>query len=99
MFFTLLEGRMPPNARARAFLVPDSWDDWFEFNTLYSLIYVDAEGGRHPIGGVKIGQFRMRKRRPAIPERFDALDDKFFSLGQDDTYYEKLNRLGDGIRD
>ncbi|MFE9466677.1 hypothetical protein ACFYNW_23935 [Streptomyces virginiae] len=33
-----------------------------------------------------------------LPPRFTALDDTFFSLGQDDTYYERLRQLGDSIR-
>jgi len=27
----------------RAYLVTDNWDDWFEFSTMYTLIYVDGD--------------------------------------------------------
>jgi ABC-type transport system involved in cytochrome c biogenesis ATPase subunit len=103
MFFTVLavRGRPPLNARSKAFLITDDWDDWFKFSTLYSLVFVDAQGERHNLGGVKIGQFGMAggQRRAAIPDTFDTLDEQFFSLGQDDSYYDDLNKLGEQIRD
>ncbi|PTS76545.1 hypothetical protein DBR17_14535 [Sphingomonas sp. HMWF008] len=102
MFFTVLPHgtRAPVGLKNVAILLTDNWDDWFKFSTMYVLLYYDADGERHRIGEVKIGQMGMAKdqRRPEIPENFDALDDPFFSLGQDDTYYEKLNDLGEDIR-
>nr|WP_278502650.1 hypothetical protein [Brucella intermedia] len=79
----------------------DNWDDWFKYNTLYQLVVFDGEKSRHDIGGVKIGQFKMQKeqRRPALPAEFDELGEEFFSLGQDDSYYEDLNKFGDEARD
>lgn len=101
MFFNLVDARPPQSARSQAFLIHDNWDDWFKFNTLYELVYVDGEGARHSIGGVKIGQFKMRKtqRRARLDDEFDALDNRFFSLGQDDSYYENLNEMGPAVRD
>jgi len=40
-----------------------------------------------------------KQRRPAIPGEFESLGENFFSLGQDDSYYEELNKLGSEIRD
>ncbi|HVC62072.1 MAG TPA: hypothetical protein VND19_17125 [Acetobacteraceae bacterium] len=56
---------------------------------MYTLVVYDDSGERHSIGSVKIGQFGMEEgqRRAEIPQNFDALDDRFFSLGQDDSYY------------
>jgi len=102
MFFTVLQGfGRAPGGAPRALLIPDNWDDWFKYNTLYTLYVVDAEGERHSIGGAKIGQFAMEfgPRRAAVPETFDELDERFFSLGQDDSYYENLNALGPELRD
>jgi ABC-type branched-subunit amino acid transport system ATPase component len=103
MFFTVLANRVraPAEARLRAFLLTDNWDDWFKYNTLFSLVVFDAAGAEHRIGGVKIGQFDMEEgqRSAAIPVSFDELDERFFSLGQDDSYYEDLNRLGPELRD
>ncbi|RNJ49073.1 AAA family ATPase [Methylocystis hirsuta] len=102
-YFTVLpNGEKPPTQAAnKAYLLTDNWDDWFKFSTLYSLIIFDEDGERHSIGGVKIGEFNMAEdqRRAAIPERFDTLDERFFSLGQDDTYYYDLNRMGAATRD
>ena len=103
MFFTVLStvGWASGGRQPGAFLIKDSWDDWFKYNTLYTLYIVDARGERHSIGGVKIGQFAMEagQRRAAVPDSFDELDERFFSLGQDDSYYENLNELGSGLRD
>jgi predicted ATPase len=88
--------QLPNEGRDVGYLLTDNWDDWFEFNTLYVLIYFDLEGVQHDIGGVKIGQFNMveKQRRPDLPARFERLDERFFSLGQDTGYYETIGRLG-----
>jgi hypothetical protein len=103
MFFNVLPvgRRVPTSARDKAFLLTDNWDDWFEFSTLYQLVIVDAEGEQHDIGGGKIGEFDMAKgdRRPNLPDKFDELDDPFFSLGQDNSYYTHLNELGVEVRE
>lgn len=102
LFTVLPHGRRAPQgAKSQAFLLTDNWDDWFTFSTLYSLAVFDADGEEHHAGGVKIGQIGMvdGQRRPNIPDSFDALGDEFFSLGQDDSYYEKLNGLGPQLRD
>lgn len=93
--------RLPRDARNVIYLLTDGWDDWFKYNTMYGVFYYDPEGEQHRLGDVKIGEFDMAKdqRRPSIPEAFEILDDRFFSLGQDDSYYENLNRLGDDLRD
>jgi predicted ATPase len=101
-FNVLAHGARPPaQSQSKAFLLTDNWDDWFKFSTLYSLIVFDAQGLSHDIGGVKIGEFGMAddQRRPSIPNRFDELGERFFSLGQDDSYYDDLNGLGADTRD
>jgi predicted ATPase len=94
-------GGLPKGAKSVVFLLTDAWDDWFKFNTMYNVFYFDEMGEQHRIGEVKIGEFGMAEgqRRPNIPEEFESLDNAFFSLGQDDSYYEELNRLGDDVRD
>jgi hypothetical protein len=95
-----LEGSLPSNARNIVYLKTDGWDDWFKYSTMYNVFYYDTQGERHRIGEVKIGKFGMTKdqRRPDIPDEFETLSDEFFSLGQDDSYYENLNELGEEIR-
>jgi len=83
-----------------AYLVEDSWDDWFEFSTLYSLYVFDGESVLYQIGGVKIGQYKMKggQRRPNLDSNFASLESTFFSLGQDASYYQDLNDLGPELR-
>jgi predicted ATPase len=88
-----------------AFLVRDNWDDWFKFRTAFFLVIFDREGIRHDVGQLKIGQVGLRpasttepgKRSPEIPEEFDELSAKFFSLGQDENYYESIRALDDHL--
>lgn len=102
-YFTVLthHNKIPANPFNKAYLLIDNWDDWFQFSTQYSLVVFDNNGEQHWIGSVKIGQFKMAPgiRRPEISDNFDELDDRFFSLGQDDSYYGDLNRLGALTRD
>jgi hypothetical protein len=97
MRFTVLASgrRAPGSATNEAFLIEDGWDDWFRWNTLYQLVYVDLDGQPHDIGGVKIGELDMPgdRRRPAIPNEFSHLPGDFFSLGQDVTFYVNLGEL------
>jgi hypothetical protein len=98
MIFSVLPvGTRPQAIPNQAYLLSDNWDDWFKFATLFSLVIFDQDGNKHDIGGVKIGQFGMPRgqyNRPNVPAEFEELDDTFFSLGQDDSYYERLNGLG-----
>lgn len=92
---------IPSNARNRAFLITDDWDDWFKYSTMYTLIVCTGSGERIPLGYVKIGQLNMEagQRRPALEARFESLSDDFFSLGQSEDYYEGLGKLDDALRD
>jgi ABC-type polar amino acid transport system ATPase subunit len=92
--------RRPRTGEDVVYLVTDAWDDWFKYSTMYRAFYRDVDGDEHVLGEVKIGQFDMelQQRRPEIPGNFPALGDEFFSLGQDDSYYEKLNELGVEVR-
>lgn len=83
-----------------AYLIPDGWDDWFEFSTMYSLWVFNNDGARKRIGDVKIGQYGMlpEQRRANILETFDSLSNEFFSLGQDESYYSILNEYGEEVR-
>ena len=102
MFFTVLPNtaRLPSEGKDKAYLLTDNWDDWFKFATMYVLFYYDKAGEQHRIGEVKIGQFGLtsEQRRPPLPDEFDTLNESFFSLGQDDSYYAKLNDLGENVR-
>lgn len=91
-------------------LVHDGWDDWFEFETKFNLFYIfDDEINKDLIvsnekwlhlGTVKIGMQQMNDIRvPSIPDSFEKLDKTFFSLGQNEDYYESIKSLGDEKRE
>ncbi|MDH4564533.1 ATP-binding protein [Pseudomonas sp. BN411] len=108
MFFTVLDGnaRIPGDAKRRAFLYTDKWDDWGKYRTQFFLHVADEKGQVHEIGSVKIGhkglmpsgRVSQGHRAPALPETFNSLPEKYFSLGQSESYYEALNELSDVLR-
>lgn len=93
--------RLPKDEKDIVILLKDGWDDWFKYNTMYNVFYYDGEGNQTRIGDVKIGEFEMKadQRRANTPDEFSALSESFFSIGQDDSYYQKLNELGDEFRE
>ncbi|MDH2387684.1 AAA family ATPase [Streptomyces sp. HNM0663] len=99
MQFTVLPARTRPPVPSprQVFLIKDDWDD-YTFKTTFLLLYSDGTE-IHQVGQVKIGRFGMREReRTTLADHFRSVDEGFFSLGQDDTYYEKLRDLGDDVR-
>jgi predicted ATPase len=72
----------------------NNWDDWFEFETSYSVFYFDADGKRHAIGGMKIGEAAQATRRALLPREFTQLEDRFFSIGLSEDFYRTLHELG-----
>lgn len=104
-FFCVNSDGAPSQGVDRCYLVRDPWDDWFEFDTRYKLIVFDGNGTRHVIGELKVGQAGLLPgtvaqntipptRAPAIPSEFPTLPEAFFSIGQEDDYYEGLDSLG-----
>ena len=90
-------GRVPEDGSGIGYLLTDNWNDWYKYRTLYILTYFDEVGNKHDIGQVKIGQFGMKEKQetPDIPEAFEKLDERFFSLGQDAEYYLAVMELGE----
>lgn len=81
----------PESGRNTAFLRIDNWDD-FSFKTLFYLAVTDENGVVHEIGNVKIGFLGQQRGTTAelLPDSFDKLDEKFFSLGQEAEYYQNI---------
>lgn len=94
-------GGVPGQGRNVGYLWEDAWNDWFKYQTLYVLTYFDADGNKHELGGVKIGQLGMtgEPSRPALPPTFERLDERFFSIGQDEKYYTAVMALTKEARD
>ena len=103
MLYTITNryGRRPDNALNQVFLTWDDWND-FSFYTLFGIFYVDANNEKHDLGSIKIayyGQLTGRgERRLETGDTFDKLDEDFFSVGLDDSYYVNLNSLGVDIK-
>ena len=77
-----------------AYLVRSLWDD-YGFKTTFALYYYDYTRKYHEIGDVKIGEMGLGRDngRPHLPDGFEDLSTRFFSLGQDVSYYERLSKL------
>ncbi|EPC7661062.1 AAA family ATPase [Vibrio cholerae] len=87
-------GRPPLDGEKNiGFLYKDSWDDWFTYTTTFMLSVIDENGEVHNIGSLKVGEKDLTSGRAAIPEEFDVLPDNFFTLGQDESYYEAIELL------
>jgi len=105
-FHIIEKGTSYQKTPGHGYLYVDYWDDSFKYRTQFPLSVVDATGELHHIGAVKFGQKDLNPSRttelgfrtPALPEVFERLDVDFFSLGQDETYYEALNKLGAQLR-
>jgi predicted ATPase len=84
------------------YLFKQNWNDYWDFETSFLMIYVDPNGTTHDIGEVKIGQasknYSREDPKTDVPSSFDFLSDDFFSLGQADSYYEALEQLGEKQR-
>jgi hypothetical protein len=109
--FTVIpvDGKAPKKAKFHAYLLDDRWDDWSSYRTQFYLVVFDEKGEEYRLGHVKIGQFGLRPgsyseekkglvRAADVPSKFEALSDSFFSLGQDQEYYETLYKLGPSLR-
>lgn len=103
------KGQSPQLYRNQFYLYEDRWNDWFEYVTMFSAVYIDMEGNELILGSVKIGmkdiiadhtntRTRNFETIDFLPVQFETLPSTFFSLGQSDTYYEKIKSLGDRIR-
>nr|WP_284502713.1 AAA family ATPase [Caballeronia sp. ATUFL_F2_KS42] len=79
----------------------DNWNDWFVWHTLFNVRVIDQDGKSTHLGGVKIGRKGMSKGEAStqIPNDVSELGEAYFSVGQDENYYETLISLGDDFRE
>ncbi|MGC4062797.1 MAG: AAA family ATPase [Aquabacterium sp.] len=89
------------------YLLRDNWNDWFSFQTMFTMFVIAPDGSRHNPGSVKIGHAGLQGgaaiapgvRGPDLPPQFPELGAGYFSLGQDENYYETLNNLDPDFRE
>lgn len=74
------------------YLIHDGWNDWFKYETMYSVVYVDDQKERNHLGSVKIAQINQNDRIPQLPDETSQFDARFFSLGAYADYYEELKQ-------
>lgn len=77
----------------KVYLINSNWDDWFEFETVYTVYYLN-----NYIGGVKIGRKGQTERRAFLPSSFEHLPDGFFSLGTSADYYAHLKEYNERVQ-
>lgn len=85
---------MPKSSKNRGLLIIDNWDD-YSYKTQFLLIMFDSSGNEHEIGNVKIGYKEQSQgyTNIKISQAFEKLDDNFFSLGQDVSFYKNISIL------
>lgn len=86
--------------RAGAILLPNDWDD-YGFRTSYDLFFKETNDSLPQlIGRVKIGSVGQKRHGHPLSEgELHDLDPSvFFSVGQDDTYYDNIRALGSAKR-
>lgn len=94
-----------PGAGMLVILVPDNWNDWYAWKTMFSVHVYTGDGNHHHLGSVKIGEkgavgTEESPYRPEISgEGIDSLGENFISVGQDENYYTTLKGLSDKDRD
>ena len=82
-----------------------TWDDWNDYSyfTAFGISFVDQQGNKIDLGSLRIAYFGQPTgidgKLLKIGDKFERLEDNYFSIGSDDSYYENLNNLGDEIRD
>ena len=107
---------VPPDSRMPSLLNPgecylqfDSWNDWYKYQTSFTLTVIGVDGTPHTPGQVKIAKTGMDTTKAAaeehgytatsLPDEFNELGDEYFSIGQSENYYETIRALGDNIRE
>lgn len=95
--------------RDTVYLWNTRWDDFFKFETTYRVAYIDQSGIVLHLGDTKIGMEGLKgagassagpkQRVPDLPNEFEQLPRTFFSIGQEDEYYDILAGMGASFRE
>lgn len=74
------------------YLINNNWDDWFEFETVYTVYYL-----KNRIGSIRIGRKGQTERRAPLPTSFKKLPEDYFSLGTGVDYYASLTSYNERV--
>ena len=103
MKFTLISRsqRAPNSGVSEAYLQIDMWND-YSFVTMFHVVMYDEHGRRFELGSVKIGfvgQTTSTATYSTLDVSFDSLPERYFSVGQDVSYYTALNEVSAATRE
>jgi len=101
MEFRILSRKQNPpnNGVATIYLVKDAWND-YSFVTMFYMHIHDEDGILHDIGQIKIafkGQTTTIPTYEKLNERFEHLDESYFSLGQGVSFYKNIAAIPNGF--
>lgn len=103
MSFRIVDTTSAPSAGNEVLLVRDNWNDWFTWVTQFYVVVVTQDLRRIDLGHVKIARAGMTAQSAVtvalLPSFFNDLEAPWFSIGQNENYYEQLNELGVEYRD
>ena len=92
MRFNVVKSTDEINNDNEIYLIHTSWDDWFQYKTKYR-VYLKRNGYIVKLGETKIAEIDLESGGPNLPETFETLDNKFYSLGTDSEYYENILKI------
>jgi len=87
--------RVPDIGNNTVYLQVDHWND-YSFVTMFGMSLHDEHGKYHDIGAIKIGfkgQTTETETHEKLPDRFERLDNEFFSLGLGVDFYRNMASL------
>ncbi|MFW2378791.1 AAA family ATPase [Aliarcobacter butzleri] len=91
--------RIPETSNLTVYLILDNWND-FSYRTLYKIILFDENSIKHDLGYIKIANFgQTTLLRIELENEFNALDERFFSLGQSSEYYVTIQNLSSELKE
>ncbi|MGY8770741.1 MAG: hypothetical protein ACKVH8_20210 [Pirellulales bacterium] len=92
---------VPDTGNSQVYLKIDNWND-YGFVTAFHMTLHDENGQFHDIGGIKIGfkeQTIQIDTYGKLLDRFERVDEEFFSLGMGVDFYRKMSSLSKPFRD
>ncbi|MER8402046.1 hypothetical protein [Mesorhizobium sp. M1348] len=94
MQYEVVEMRLGPDVSASdiCYLVRNTWDD-FGFKTLFEVVLFDENARRYDLASVRIMQAGMDGGYVELPLQFEALDERYCSIGRGREYYIELSSL------
>lgn len=91
--------RVPEDDELSVYLVVDNWNDYLYY-TLYQITLFDESRNQHDLGYVKIAKFgQTTTERIELPDEFESLDERYFSLGQSVEYYSTIQSLDPQLKE